>query len=91
MLEEAPAVASFTFGILTKAQVDALKSRGILVMGTATTVAEAKAWEAIGVDLVCAQGSEAGRIAERFLGISNRRLWERWRWCRKWWTRCASR
>ena len=68
VLEEAPAVASFTFGILTAAQVEALKSRGILVMGTATTAAEAKAWEAVGVDLVCAQGSEAGAHRGTFLG-----------------------
>ncbi len=67
VLEERPAVASFTFGILTKAQVDALKSRGILVMGTATTVAEAQAWEAVGANMVCAQGSEAGAHRGTFL------------------------
>lgn len=68
VLEERPAVASFTFGILSKAQVDALKSRGSLVMGTATTVAEAKAWEAVGANMVCAQGSEAGAHRGTFLG-----------------------
>src|SRR5271165_6394047 len=39
VLEERPALASFTFGILTQAQVSEFHSRGILVMGTATTVA----------------------------------------------------
>ena len=37
-------------------------------MGTATTVAEARAWEAVGADLVCAQGSEAGAHRGTFLG-----------------------
>lgn len=68
VLEERPAMASFTFGILTKAQVAAFKSRGILVMGTATTVAEARAWEAAGADMVCTQGAEAGAHRGTFLG-----------------------
>jgi nitronate monooxygenase len=68
VLEEKPAVASFTFGILTKAQVRALQSRAIRVMGTATTVAEAKAWDSVGADMVCAQGSEAGAHRGTFLG-----------------------
>ncbi len=67
VLEAKPAVASFTFGVLTKAQVEALKSRGILLMGTATTVAEAKVWEALGADMICAQGSEAGAHRGTFL------------------------
>ena len=68
LLEAAPPVASFTFGILTREQVAALKSRGSLVIGSATTVAEAKAWEAVGADAVCAQGSEAGGHRGTFLG-----------------------
>ena len=68
VLEERPALASFTFGILTESQVAALQSRGILVMGTATTVAEAKAWDTVGADLICAQGSEAGAHRGTFLG-----------------------
>jgi nitronate monooxygenase len=68
VLEERPALASFTFGILTESQVAALQSREIKVMGTATTVAEAKAWDAVGADFVCAQGSEAGAHRGTFLG-----------------------
>src|SRR5215472_12688669 len=60
VLEERPAMASFTFGILSRAQVDALKARGILVMGTVTNVAEARAWEAA--------GGEAGAHRGTFLG-----------------------
>lgn len=63
-----PAVASFTFGILTAAQVARLKAVGSLVVGTATTVAEAQAWAAVGADAVCASGMEAGGHRGTFLG-----------------------
>ena len=68
LLEARPALASFTFGILSAAQISALHAVGTLVCGTATTVAEALAWEAAGADLVCAQGSEAGGHRGTFLG-----------------------
>lgn len=55
-----PAAASFTFGILTPAQVNALKAANIAVIGTATTVAEAIVWAEVGADAVCVQGFEAG-------------------------------
>ncbi|MBP6862160.1 MAG: nitronate monooxygenase [Neisseriaceae bacterium] len=60
LLEIKPAAASFTFGILTKAQMLALKAADIAIIGTATTVAEARAWAEIGADAVCVQGFEAG-------------------------------
>jgi nitronate monooxygenase len=60
LVEAAPPAASFTFGCLTAEQARALKARGTYVVGTATTVAEAKAWAAIGADAICAQGFEAG-------------------------------
>ncbi|HEY7031288.1 MAG TPA: nitronate monooxygenase [Thermomicrobiales bacterium] len=53
-------VFSFTFGIPTPAAIAALKTRGVAILGTATTVDEARALEAAGVDAVVAQGSEAG-------------------------------
>ena len=56
----APPVASFSFSILTKAQVDALHAVGSYVVGSANTVAEAIAWAEVGADGVCAQGFEAG-------------------------------
>jgi len=68
LVEVAPPVASFTFGILSPKQITALKSRGSLVMGTATTVAEARAWKAAGADFICAQGSEAGAHRGTFIG-----------------------
>lgn len=53
-------VASFTFGILEKAQVDALHGVGTLVVGTANTPDEVMAWQAVGADAVVVQGVEAG-------------------------------
>ena len=67
VVRAAPPVASFAFSILTKDQMDALHGAGVFVIGTATTVAEARAWEAVGVDAVCAQGSEAGGHRGHFL------------------------
>lgn len=53
-------VFSFTLGIPSTDALGELRRRGVYVMGTATTVAEARALEAAGVDAVVAQGSEAG-------------------------------
>ncbi len=44
-----------------------MKRRGILVIGTATTVEEGRALEAAGVDAIVAQGSEAGGHRGSFL------------------------
>jgi nitronate monooxygenase len=60
VIEEAPPVFSFTFGMPSREHVAALRARGCFVIGTATTVPEAKALVALGVDAVTAQGSEAG-------------------------------
>ena len=57
VVEEQVPVFSFTFGIPDFAEV---KSAGATIVGTATTVAEARALEAAGVDVVVAQGWEAG-------------------------------
>ena len=67
VLDEAPPVFSFTFGIPKADEIAALKARNILVIGTATTVAEAKALEAAGVDAITAQGAEAGGHRGSFL------------------------
>lgn len=65
--EARPAVASFAFGVLEPAQVRELQRLGVAVMGTATTVDEALAWEAVGADAVCLQGAEAGGHRGGFL------------------------
>jgi len=59
-LESGAALFSFTFGLLPPEAVAAVKGRGMLLAGTATTVEEAVALERSGVDAVIAQGSEAG-------------------------------
>ncbi|KVM97072.1 NAD(P)H-dependent flavin oxidoreductase [Burkholderia stagnalis] len=61
-------VASFTFGLLDAPSVRRLHDAGSLVIGTATSVAEARAWEANGADIICAQGAEAGGHRGTFLG-----------------------
>ena len=56
----APPIVSFTFGLLPTKANDQLKAQGTFLMGTATTVEEARQLEKAGVDAVIAQGSEAG-------------------------------
>lgn len=56
----APPIVSFTFGLLPTKASDRLKAQGTYLMGTATTVDEARQLERAGVDAVIAQGSEAG-------------------------------
>ena len=59
-LETGAAVLSFTFGILPETAIQRARSRQLFLMGTATTVEEARMLEQAGVDAVVAQGSEAG-------------------------------
>jgi nitronate monooxygenase len=63
-----PRVFSFTFGEPTPAEVARARAAGILVVGTATSLDEGEALAALGVDAVCAQGSEAGGHRGTFLG-----------------------
>jgi nitronate monooxygenase len=62
--EERVRVFSFTFGI---PPFDAAREAGAVIAGTATSPAEAEALERAGVDLVVAQGSEAGGHRGTFL------------------------
>ncbi|WP_426114125.1 NAD(P)H-dependent flavin oxidoreductase [Massilia sp. PWRC2] len=81
LLELRPALASFTFDILSSQQVERLHGAGILVLGTVTTVAEAVAWQAVGADAVIASGIEAGGHRGTFIGrqeeatLTARELW----------------
>lgn len=65
--EARPAVAFFAFGLIDAAQIRQLKQCNILVIGTATTVAEARAWAECGADAVSLQGAEAGGHRGTFL------------------------
>lgn len=76
-----PAAASFTFGILEPEQAGRLHAQDILVIGTATTVEEALAWESVGADAVVASGIEGGGHRGTFIGrqedatMPARQLW----------------
>jgi nitronate monooxygenase len=59
-LESGAVTLSFTFGLLPDHAIARAKSRGLYVMGTATTVDEARMLQDSGVDAVIAQGVEAG-------------------------------
>ncbi|PXF32804.1 2-nitropropane dioxygenase [Pokkaliibacter plantistimulans] len=60
LLEERPAIVSFHFGLPDNAAIQALKQAGIILLACATTLEEARQIEAAGVDIVVAQGVEAG-------------------------------
>ena len=68
LVRVAPPIASFIFGVLDRADVERLKAAGSYVVGTANTVAEARAWAGAGADGICAQGFEAGGHHGYFLG-----------------------
>jgi nitronate monooxygenase len=64
VLEERPRAFSFAFGVVDPTP---LHRAGIVVLGTATTVGEARALEEAGADAVIAQGAEAGGHRGSFL------------------------
>jgi nitronate monooxygenase len=68
VLAAQPAVFSFTFGIPNPDAMARLRHRGILVLGTATTVAEARLLTEAGVDAVVAQGVQSGAHRGTFAG-----------------------
>ncbi|PWR18532.1 hypothetical protein DKG74_18720 [Zavarzinia aquatilis] len=63
-----PRIASFVFGCPDAGMVAALKAEGILVIGAATHLEEARRVAASGVDAVVAQGGEAGAHRATFIG-----------------------
>ena len=60
LLHLKPAVVSFHFGSPDTSIVDALRGAGIVTMATATTVCEALQLDESGIDVIIAQGWEAG-------------------------------
>lgn len=67
VLDAVPAVFSFVFGVPPAHVLRDCRRRGIVTIGTATTVAEAEALAEAGVDVVCASGAEAGGHRGAFL------------------------
>lgn len=60
LLDTAPPVVSFHFGLPPRDAIAALRARGIVLLATATSVAEARAIAEAGLDAIVAQGIEAG-------------------------------
>ncbi|PQM27318.1 nitronate monooxygenase [Sphingopyxis lindanitolerans] len=60
LIAERPAVVSFHFGLPTAEAIAALHAAGIVLLATATSLAEAQVAEAAGIDAIVAQGWEAG-------------------------------
>jgi nitronate monooxygenase len=67
IIEEKVPVLSFTFGCLSEAWIKKLKKQKVILMGTATTAAEAILLERKGIDIIVAQGYEAGAHRGSFL------------------------
>jgi nitronate monooxygenase len=60
LVETRPAVVSFHLGLPGAARITALKGAGCVLLATVTSLAEAEAARAAGIDLLVAQGWEAG-------------------------------
>ena len=60
LLEQAPAVVSFHFGLPPASFIQALKQAGVVLLANATSLREAELIEQAGVDWIVAQGVEAG-------------------------------
>jgi nitronate monooxygenase len=69
LLRAKPEMVSFHFGLPAPEIVQAIKSAGIFIVSSATTVAEARTLEACGADAIIAQGAEAGGHRGTFSGV----------------------
>lgn len=67
VLAQRPEVISFVYGVPSAEVVDAAHTADIRLLGTATTVAEARALQAAGIDAIVATGLEAGGHRVSFL------------------------
>ena len=60
LIDMKPAVVSLHFGLPSAEAIAALKQAGIMLFATATSLDEARKIEAAGIDVIVAQGIEAG-------------------------------
>ena len=67
LIQEKIPVVSFTFGVIDEQSINRLHENGIIIVGTATSVREAIFLENIGIDVITAQGIEAGGHRGTFL------------------------
>jgi nitronate monooxygenase len=70
LLDEGVSAFSFIYGIPSKQILDEFRSRGVALIGAATTVDEAIALDQAGVDVIAASGFEAGGHRGSFLRSS---------------------
>ncbi|PTJ82228.1 nitronate monooxygenase [Staphylococcus succinus] len=74
VIDKGVKIVSFTFGIPNQAVIKKLKAHNIIIIGTATSVEEAIANESANMDVVIAQGSEAGGHRGSFTRTSNNQM-----------------
>lgn len=74
LLEARPAVFSFVYGIPAPKVLAECARRDIVTVGAATSIAEAQALEAAGVDMIVATGAEAGGHRPSFLAAAEESL-----------------
>ena len=67
LLDEGISAFSFIYGIPSEQILDEFRRKGVVLIGTATTVDEAIALEQAGVDVIAASGFEAGGHRGSFL------------------------
>ncbi|CAH0267112.1 Nitronate monooxygenase [Pseudomonas sp. Bi70] len=60
LLEERPPIVSFHLGLPPQERIDALKQAGITLLASATTLQEGLLAQEAGIDIIVAQGIEAG-------------------------------
>lgn len=74
LLEARPPVFSFVFGVPSAAILAECRRRDIVTVGAATSIAEARALDEAGVDVIVATGSEAGGHRPSFLASAEESL-----------------
>ena len=74
ILAENVPIFSFTFGVLSNDWISQFKKNGILLIGTATHVEEGRVLDRNGIDVIVAQGSEAGGHRGTFIGKAEHSL-----------------
>lgn len=74
IIEARPAVFSFVYGVPSAGIIEQCRSKGIITLGAATTVEEAKLLETAGIDWIVASGFEAGGHRVSFMDTAERSL-----------------
>nr|WP_115303980.1 nitronate monooxygenase [Legionella beliardensis] len=68
LIEEKIPIFSYTFGTLSPEWIAQLRKNNTILIGTATTLTEAQLLEESGIDVIVAQGAEAGGHRGTFIG-----------------------